>query len=142
MSQPTTYHASCLCKGVKFNLEGEPFHFVICHCSNCKKVSGSAFMVNAMYKPERVMITQGKELIKEYADGETLSGNTIKRTFCGNCGSTLLIIPSKGDINITHPSLIEEKVNWVPKKEFHGQDKYSWVKEITFKKKEATKSKL
>ncbi|KDR67640.1 hypothetical protein GALMADRAFT_257878 [Galerina marginata CBS 339.88] len=139
MSEEKTYHANCLCSEVKFTLQGEPFHFVICHCRNCKQVAGSAFMANAMFKPAQVKVIEGRDLIKEYADSNTLTGNTISRSFCSKCGSTLFIAPAGGGIIITHPSLIEETVAWVPKKEFHNDQRWPWVKEITFQPKKKAK---
>ncbi|MFT6655758.1 MAG: hypothetical protein ACJAWI_002533, partial [Marinomonas primoryensis] len=33
---------SCLCGAVKFELKGEFKKFFLCHCSRCRKTSGSA----------------------------------------------------------------------------------------------------
>ena len=43
---------SCLCQSIKYTVTGEPLTFRVCHCVNCKKASGSAFMTNAFYKDE------------------------------------------------------------------------------------------
>ncbi|KAF9054707.1 DUF636 domain-containing protein [Panaeolus papilionaceus] len=135
---PQVYNASCLCKAVKFTLTGEPFHFVLCHCSNCKQTSGSGFLANAMFKPQQISITKGATDIVDYRDGNTLSGNIITRSFCGKCGANLFIKPAKGGIVITHPSVVEGKTQWVPKKEMHVPDKFAWIKEITLQQKKAT----
>jgi len=96
-------------------------------------------MSNVMYNIPNVKITQGADMIKSYADGKTLSGNTITRTFCSNCGTTLFIIPAAGDIYITHPALINGKVDWKPKKEFHGNDRWAWIKDVEFRTKDKQK---
>ncbi|KAJ3502181.1 hypothetical protein NLJ89_g9003 [Agrocybe chaxingu] len=138
--KPKTYKASCLCAGVKFTLEGDPFHFVVCHCQNCKKASGSAFVTNALFQSSKVTITEGQDLISNYKDGNTLSGNTITRCFCSKCGSSLFVKPAKEGITITHPGLVDEPtVDWIPTKEFHKNDQFAWVKELVFNTKKAQK---
>jgi hypothetical protein len=37
-------------------------------------------------KKEDVQIDDPNGSIKRYTDNDTVSGNTITRTFCGNCG--------------------------------------------------------
>lgn len=37
---------SCLCKTVQFTINADPVTRYLCHCSTCKKTSGSAFMHN------------------------------------------------------------------------------------------------
>lgn len=49
---PSKFSGSCLCGNVKYTITGTPSLNVVCHCINCKKASGSAFMANGMYKEE------------------------------------------------------------------------------------------
>ncbi|KAJ7579593.1 hypothetical protein C8J56DRAFT_796308, partial [Mycena floridula] len=71
-----------------FKPTGEPFHFFVYHCSNCKQASGSSFMANVMFKESRSL--------KTYKDADTQSGgSTLMRSFCPNCGSSLFIDSSK-----------------------------------------------
>ncbi|KAH9479759.1 hypothetical protein JR316_0008354 [Psilocybe cubensis] len=132
MSDSKVYHAKCLCSEVEFTLTGDPFHFVVCHCRNCKQVSGSAFLANTMFKHAQLNVTRGQEFITNYADSNTLSGNTITRSFCSSCGSTLFIKPAKDHgFFITHPSLIEEDISWVPNAESFAHERLAWVNDIT-----------
>lgn len=40
---------SCLCGAVTYTLSSPPLKRFICHCPNCQKFSGSAFMTNFWY---------------------------------------------------------------------------------------------
>ncbi|KAF9479578.1 DUF636 domain-containing protein [Pholiota conissans] len=137
MSTGKTYHGSCLCRATKFTLSGEPFHYTICHCKNCKHASGSAFLSHAIFKTSQFTITEGECLITHYADSDTQSGNTITRSFCSKCGSPLFLRPMKDGIILIHPGQIEEPVLWVPKKESYSHEKLPWLKEITIQQKKA-----
>ncbi|PPQ85266.1 hypothetical protein CVT25_010039 [Psilocybe cyanescens] len=132
MTEEKVYHGSCLCKKVKFTIQGEPMHLTICHCRNCKVASGSAFTSNATFLRTQVTMTQGQDSVVEYADSDTWSGNTLTRSFCSTCGSKLFIKPQMRPTAIlVHPGLIEETVTWVPKMERNDEYKWPWVKEIT-----------
>jgi hypothetical protein len=38
------FHGSCLCGGVRFEIERFVGPFELCHCTRCRKVSGSAYL--------------------------------------------------------------------------------------------------
>lgn len=42
-------HGSCLCGSVAYTTKGEPVTQMLCHCRNCRKATGSAFMANNYY---------------------------------------------------------------------------------------------
>ncbi|MGH7856303.1 MAG: GFA family protein [Candidatus Binatia bacterium] len=74
----------CLCERVRLEIEaplGPPVH---CHCSQCRRASGSAFATNASASAERVRFVAGRELISEF---ESSPGKF--RGFCSRCGSPI-----------------------------------------------------
>ena len=73
---------SCLCKQVSFTVRGPLGEVRYCHCSQCRRLTGSAFSANAKVKFEHFSIEGGESLVKEY---EHRAG--IYRAFCSNCGS-------------------------------------------------------
>lgn len=76
----------CLCGTVRYECNAEPLATVVCHCTHCQKVSGSAFSVNIVV-PALGVKWQGQSPAS-YADkGE--SGKSLSRKFCQNCGSSL-----------------------------------------------------
>lgn len=79
--------ASCLCKGVQFTLSGQDKGAVLCHCSNCKSFTGSAFAHNYRFMKAKVEYQKGEDLVKSYKDDNTKSGKVLERFFCGRCVS-------------------------------------------------------
>ena len=76
---------SCLCGGVRYEVEG-PFELMAhCHCVECRKASGADFATNATVEEESFKLLAGDELLAEY---ESSPGN--RRVFCGRCGSPLM----------------------------------------------------
>ncbi|RQP25417.1 GFA family protein [Piscinibacter terrae] len=78
------FEGSCLCGGVKYRLAAEPGAFGYCHCTSCRKASGSAHAANAPVDRAAFELLQGQSLIKEF---ESSPGKL--RAFCSNCGSPL-----------------------------------------------------
>ena len=57
---------------------------VACHCSQCRKATGSAFGVWALVDQDAFRWTEGLEAIAEHA-----SSDHGRRLFCKQCGATL-----------------------------------------------------
>lgn len=49
----------CLCGTIQYRIAGTPQRTIVCHCDNCQRVTGSAFMVNAWFK-EKVRISNSR----------------------------------------------------------------------------------
>jgi hypothetical protein len=58
----------------------------LCHCVDCRKISGSTYSTNLAVPEDSFKITSGTlKSISKTADG----GNKITSYFCGDCGSTI-----------------------------------------------------
>jgi len=77
-------HGKCLCEGVRFEISGRLGPLGYCHCSQCRRASGSAFGANADARRDEFKWLGGEELVREYES----SPDTI-RAFCSRCGSPL-----------------------------------------------------
>ena len=75
-------NGSCLCGNIKYQYSGDLGPVTMCHCSQCRKTSGTAFATNSPVDKEHFKILSGKEYLKEY---ESSPGKY--RAFCSICGS-------------------------------------------------------
>jgi hypothetical protein len=80
----TLHQGSCLCGGVRYELDFEPLAIARCHCRLCRKASGSAFVAVAVVPIDALRIVAGEALLKPY---ESSPGK--RRLFCANCGSPI-----------------------------------------------------
>ena len=83
MTVPFT--GGCLCGAVRYECNAEPMYPGHCHCRDCQKASGGAF-VTAFAVPEPAITITGPVKYHEVA---TDSGGTSRRGFCAECGSRL-----------------------------------------------------
>lgn len=80
------FKGSCLCGEVSYEIEGPFKIFQYCHCSRCRKFTGSAHSANLFVPPERFRWTAGEEFIGRY---EPKAAKYFATTFCKQCGSSL-----------------------------------------------------
>ncbi|MGB2954100.1 MAG: GFA family protein [Gaiellaceae bacterium] len=75
---------SCLCGGVRFEVE-LPFRRAnYCHCSRCRKHSGAGALAQARVARHRFRLLRGEELVRVFRP----EGGKAK-AFCTTCGSSL-----------------------------------------------------
>ena len=79
-----TLHGTCLCGGVRFEVDAEPETLRFCHCTSCKHLSGGAGTVNFPSPSSAIRIVAGEELVRSF----TPEGGSAK-TFCRGCGANL-----------------------------------------------------
>ena len=81
----TTIGGSCLCGGVSYEVE-LPFRRANhCHCSRCRKHSGTFGCTQGRVAKERFRLLSGEELLRVYEPAPT----SARKVFCSSCGSTM-----------------------------------------------------
>lgn len=75
---------SCLCGGVRFEVEPPFLRASHCHCSHCRKHSGAFGGTQGRVPRERFRLVSGEELLRVYRP----DGGMVK-PFCSVCGSSL-----------------------------------------------------
>lgn len=114
---------SCLCKSVKFEINDKILVMANCHCSECRKFTGSAFGTLAFCKKNDFKFITGDEFIANYILSEKFT-----RTFCKKCGSPLPVKNHdkfNGLIGIP-AGLLDDNPNIKPTKHLFTIDKAPW----------------
>jgi len=63
MSDPQTaaaFEGGCACGAVRYRLQGRPMFVHCCHCRDCQRQTGSAFVVNALIETTRIERLEGE----------------------------------------------------------------------------------
>lgn len=82
MNAQSMHRGSCLCGGVRYELDAALSEIGMCHCAMCRKASGTAFAANAPVPEEKFRLLSGAGLLQEYQ-----SSPGKLRVFCARCGS-------------------------------------------------------
>src|SRR5690606_5393524 len=78
------HKGSCRCGRIEYRYDGESDEISMCHCSQCQKGQGSAFVAVAPVQAAKFHILRGEEYLKEFRASPNKA-----RVFCAECGSPL-----------------------------------------------------
>lgn len=97
---------SCLCGEVSFELSGELPPIYQCHCSLCRKVSGSSSNSALIVKSSSFKWRSGEHQIRSFS-----MSSGFKSEFCCRCGSPVPNIASDGESYWVPAGLLSEPVD-------------------------------
>jgi hypothetical protein len=89
-----TYRGSCLCGAVRFAIEGDFERFYLCHCTYCRKDSGSAHAANLFSSTATLQWLCGQEEVTVF----DVPNTRHRHSFCCNCGSALPDLQMNGTL--------------------------------------------
>jgi hypothetical protein len=84
-TRPRSLEGSCLCGAVRFTVTGTPARFYHCHCSRCRKATGTGHATN-LFVEGTLEWKSGHELVKLFKVPEA---ERFTNAFCSECGSRL-----------------------------------------------------
>jgi hypothetical protein len=77
------YEGGCSCGAIRYRLTSEPLFVHCCHCLNCQRQTGSAFVVNLLIEADRVELLAGQPHAIDVPRDEGLGMQRIHR--CPAC---------------------------------------------------------
>ena len=132
-----TITGSCLCGSIKFEVQPPFAAFRYCHCSRCRKASGSAHAANAFVPQAQFQWLAGEALVKRF---DLPEARRFAVWFCPQCGTRVphqvkstanMLIPAgvlDGDPGMRPENSIfwKSRAAWyVPPQEMPKFDEYS-----------------
>ncbi len=75
------HEGGCSCGKVRFRLNAEPIVTHACHCRQCQRITGSAFMMNTVVEAEALEVLSGEPV------STLFEGTTHTTWFCKDCGT-------------------------------------------------------
>ena len=83
MSSPMTVReGGCSCGAVRYRLASDPMFVHCCHCLNCQRQTGSAFVINLLMEADRVKLLAGEP---QPVDAPRDDGSTQRIFRCPDC---------------------------------------------------------
>jgi hypothetical protein len=76
----------CQCGRIRYLAPRKPLALYVCHCTECRRQSSSAFGLSFVVPRDAFKVVQGHP---EFWTRQTASGHSLECAFCGSCGSRL-----------------------------------------------------
>ena len=117
---------SCLCGGVRFEVARAVGPFELCHCSRCRKASGSAFVPWLTVLREDFRLLQGEELIHRYEAPLRDKPPPYRASFCVRCGSPVPDPKWEGPWIELHAGVLDDDPGSRPERHILVEAKSPW----------------
>lgn len=117
----------CLCGAVEFRIVGEVLGFQYCHCSRCRKFTGSAHAANLFTPLDGLEWSKGEGGVGGY----TLEAEPLFRTaFCTTCGSSLPSRSSSGKAWVVPAGALVTDPGARPTRSIFWESRAPWYEEV------------
>jgi hypothetical protein len=117
---------SCLCGGVKFEIDRAVGPFELCHCRRCRKANGSAFVAGLGVLRRDFRLVAGAALIKTYDAPIRQAPPAFRTCFCSGCGSPVPDATSDSSWLEVPAGLLDDDPGLRPDKHIFVEVKSPW----------------
>jgi hypothetical protein len=92
----------CLCGAVRYTVADEFSYALICHCSQCRRATGSAFKPFAGIERHQLAVVFGEDSVMRFGDA------TTHDVHCRACGSLLYsVVRESAYVHVTLGTLVD-----------------------------------
>ena len=114
----------CTCGAVRYRLVSEPLFVHCCHCLNCQRQTGSAFVINLLIERDRVELLAGEPVVVEAARD---AGAPQRIYRCPNCQVALFSEYGWPQIWFVRGGTLDEPTGVRPDVHIFTRSKVAWV---------------
>ena len=115
----------CACGAVRYRLTSGPMFVNCCHCSDCQRQVGSAFVINALIETDRIQVLSG-EIAPTAMPTDSGRPHLVYR--CTACGTTLW--SDYGDrkvLSFLRATTLDDRAALAPDAHIFTRSKLPWV---------------
>ena len=121
-----TREAACHCGQLRLEVDGDPWMVSICHCLACQRRTGSAFGMQAAFRPDQVKI------VGKFSDYSRISDEADRKEhvfhFCPDCGSQVFYTePTQPDVIVVSVGSFADPAFPAPTESSYDWRRHSWV---------------
>lgn len=118
----------CQCGAIRYELRAQPAGVWACHCSVCRKQSGSAFGISMAHKVEDLVFTKGEPAMWTR---RAEAGHLTDSFYCRDCGSRLVHRRQEhGGNQVLKPGTLDDTSWFAPDRHILTETALDWVKPI------------
>jgi hypothetical protein len=114
----------CSCGTIRYRLTDEPMFVHCCHCLNCQKQTGSAFVINLLIESDRVELTSGDPHAVEVPRDD---GSTQRIYRCPDCMIAVFSEYTCPQITFVRAGTLDDPSSVSPDVHIFTRSKLPWV---------------
>jgi hypothetical protein len=117
------FRGSCLCGVVAFEVEGPFDLFLNCHCSRCRKATGTAHSCEVIVKAPALRWLRGEQSIARF---DLPQARSFATAFCRTCGSPMPHLTRSGGEAIVPAGAFDEPLRVAPDRHVQWASRGDW----------------
>jgi hypothetical protein len=114
----------CACGAVRYRLTSDPLFIHCCHCLNCQRQTGSAFVINLLIETDRVELLAGDPQPVEVPRDDG-SSQTIFR--CPTCQVAVFSQYTHPGVRFVRAGTLDQPSSVTPDVHIYTRSKLGWV---------------
>ena len=114
----------CACGAVRYRLTADPLFVHCCHCSNCQRQTGSAFVVNLLIEADRVEVLAGDP---QPVDVPRDDGSTQRIFRCPTCHVAVFSEYGRPEVRFVRAGTLDDPKAVTPDVHIYTRSKVGWV---------------
>ena len=114
----------CACGAVRYRMLSEPLFIHCCHCLNCQRQTGSAFVINLLVEAERVEVVAGTP---EPVDAPRDDGRPQRIFRCPRCQVAVFSEYSRPGVWFVRGGTLDDPTSITPDVHIYTRSKVDWV---------------
>jgi hypothetical protein len=114
----------CSCGAVRYRLTSEPLFTHCCHCLNCQRQTGSAFVINLLVEADRVEVLSGDP---EPVDVPRDDGSTQRIYRCPECQVAVFSEYGRPEVKFVRAGTLDRPSDVEPDVHIYTKSKLPWV---------------
>jgi hypothetical protein len=119
------YRGSCICGEVVFEVDGPFDRFLNCHCSRCRKATGTAHSCEVIVKASAVRWLRGEGSVTRF---DLPQARSFATAFCKQCGSPMPHLTRSGRETIIHAGAFDDPLGAAPDRHVHWASRANWYR--------------
>lgn len=119
----------CHCGFIRYEADADPDNVIICHCTDCQTLSGSAFRTVIFVNEDKFNLLAGE--LKTYIKTAD-SGRKRLQMFCPECGTQIYSAPVEGTSRTfgVRVGTARQRTELRPRKQCWCASALDWVEEL------------
>jgi hypothetical protein len=114
----------CACGAVRYRLASDPLFVHCCHCLNCQRQTGSAFVVNLLIEADRVELLAGDP---QPVDVPRDDGSSQRIFRCPACKVAIFSEYGRPEVRFVRGGTLDEPSSVSPDVHIYTRSKLGWV---------------
>jgi hypothetical protein len=114
----------CACGAVRYRLASDPLFTHCCHCLNCQRQTGSAFVINLLIETDRVELLAGDP---QPVDVPRDDGSTQTIWRCRTCQVALFSQYTYPQVRFVRAGTLDDPAAVAPDVHIYTRSKLPWV---------------